>query len=50
MEQEFQAFTDRAMSIVIASILTSSIDRSVKDYVTITPALLKGDRLLRRVE
>lgn len=25
-----------------------SIDRSVKDYVTITPALLKGDRLLRR--
>jgi hypothetical protein len=25
-----------------------SIDRSSKDYVTITPALLKGDRLLRR--
>jgi hypothetical protein len=25
-----------------------SIDRSAKDYVTITPALLKGDRLLRR--
>jgi hypothetical protein len=25
-----------------------SIDRSTKDYVTITPALLKGDRLLRR--
>jgi hypothetical protein len=25
-----------------------SIDRSVKDYVTLTPALLKGDRLLRR--
>jgi hypothetical protein len=25
-----------------------SIDRSAKDYVTMTPALLKGDRLLRR--
>ena len=25
-----------------------SIDRSAKDYVTVTPALLKGDRLLRR--
>ena len=25
-----------------------NIDRSAKDYVTITPALLKGDRLLRR--
>lgn len=25
-----------------------SIDRSAKDYVTITPALFKGDRLLRR--
>ena len=25
-----------------------SIDRSAKDYLTITPALLKGDRLLRR--
>lgn len=25
-----------------------SIDRSTQDYVTITPALLKGDRLLRR--
>ncbi len=25
-----------------------SIDRSAQDYVTITPALLKGDRLLRR--
>jgi hypothetical protein len=25
-----------------------SIDRSAKDYVTITPALLRGDRLLRR--
>lgn len=25
-----------------------SIDRSAKDYVTITPALVKGDRLLRR--
>jgi hypothetical protein len=25
-----------------------SIDRYAKDYVTITPALLKGDRLLRR--
>lgn len=25
-----------------------SIDRTAKDYVTITPALLKGDRLLRR--
>jgi hypothetical protein len=25
-----------------------SIDPSAKDYVTITPALLKGDRLLRR--
>jgi hypothetical protein len=25
-----------------------SIDPSTKDYVTITPALLKGDRLLRR--
>lgn len=25
-----------------------SIDRSAKDYVTLTPALLKGDRLLRR--
>jgi len=25
-----------------------SIDRAAKDYVTITPALVKGDRLLRR--
>ncbi|MCU0534872.1 MAG: hypothetical protein MUD14_13355, partial [Hydrococcus sp. Prado102] len=25
-----------------------SIDPSTQDYVTITPALLKGDRLLRR--
>jgi hypothetical protein len=25
-----------------------SIDRSAKDYLTITPALLKGDRLIRR--
>lgn len=25
-----------------------SIDRSARDYVTLTPALLKGDRLLRR--
>jgi hypothetical protein len=25
-----------------------SIDPSTKDYVTITPALLKGERLLRR--
>ncbi|MFB2919063.1 hypothetical protein [Aerosakkonema funiforme] len=25
-----------------------SIDRTTKDYITITPALLKGDRLLRR--